>query len=242
MFFAGDGVIIAPNVRIAQDLLHKADNWSHHHSMVFNIRKCGHLISTNRNLDIPNSFLYLQDTPIPQVHSYKYLGVIISRSGVNYSALAQLLNSPVQKQINAMRWVSDTWCPRIRYNIFKVILSPTLEYLLPILCAEYLRNENSPSWKVLYASYYDSIRWIAGGNANRPHITCNLLGLLLFKDRAIQLSGRFYQHLVKSDQDNPLRCILVSLNWFPKSNIRVRLEPNAPLIYQFLNPPKWFDR
>ena len=242
LFFADDGVIIAPNARIAQDLLYKADNWSHQHSMLFNIRKCGHLISTDQNLNIPHSFLYLQNTPIPQVHSYKYLGVIISRTGVDYSSQAQLLKSRVQKHINAMTWVSDTWSPLIRYNIFKVIISPILEYSLSILFAEYLRNRNSPSWKILHATYYDSIKWIAGGNANRPHITCNLLGLLPFKDRTIQLSGRFFQHLVKSDQDNPLRCILDSLNWFPKSNTRVRLNPNAPLISQFLNPPKWFNR
>ena len=194
LFFADDGVIIAPNSRIAQDLLHRADHWSQQHSMVFNIRKYGPLIATNRILNIPNSCLYLQDKPIPQVHSYKYLGVIISRNGVDYSAQAELLNSRVQKQINVMRLVSDTWCPRIRYNIFKVILSPTLEYSVPILFAEYLRNRNSTSWKILHATYYDSIKWIAGGNANRPHITCNLLGLLPFKDRAIHLSGRFYQH------------------------------------------------
>ena len=82
----------------------------------------------------------------------------MSRTGVDYSVQAQLLNSRVQKQINAMRWVSDTCCLRIRYNIFKAILSPTFEYSLPILFAEYLRNRNSPSWKILHTTYYDSIK------------------------------------------------------------------------------------
>jgi len=242
LFFADDGVIIAPNARQAQHLLNIATSWADTHSMRFNIRKCGLLVSRRQAVNGMISPLFLHNLPIPQVQSYKYLGVIISRTGVNYSAQAEMLSSRVQKQINAMMWVSDTWCPRIWYNIFKVILSPTLEYSLPLIYAEHLGNRQSPCLKILMAGYYDSVKWIAGGNDNRPHITCKLLGLLPFKDRAIQLTSRFYHHWTKTNTDNPLRCILESLNWYPKSNARVRIPSGGPLLSQFLNSPKFYER
>ena len=223
LFFADDRVIIAPNCHQAQYLLNVATNWAVNYSIIFNIQKSGHLLPQNVVSSTSTSHLYLHDQQIPLVFSYKYLRVIFARTGVDYSAQAALLGSRITKLINAMMSVSDTWYPCIRLNIFKVILSPMLEYSLPLIFPEHLRNRPSVSWKILHTAYYNSIKWIAGGNANRPHITCNLLGLLPFKDRAIQLSGRFYQHFTKTKDNNPLRCILDSRDWYPKSNSRVKL-------------------
>jgi len=242
LFFADDGVIITPTLVQTQLLLDLASEWSDNHGMSFNILKCGHLITGTSISNAPLTPLVLNRQAIPRVTAYKYLGVIISVKGIDFSGQADMLCSRIEKQINAMKWVSDTWAPRIRLNIFKAILSPTLEYSLPLLHAHHLRNSGDMSWKLVEKAYYSSMKRIAGGNANRPHLTCNLLGLLPFKDRSLHLFTRFYLHLIATHRDNPLRSILHHLNWFPKSYKRIKLPRSGPLLLQFLNPPTTYHQ
>jgi len=241
LFFADDGVLIAPTLRVAQQLVNCASSWADANGMSFNILKCGHLITGTPADNTTYSPISLNQQPIPHVISYKYLGVIIAEHGIDFLNQAEMLSTRMMKKINAMKWVSDTWAPRIRFNIFKVILSPTLEYSLSLLYAHHLHNLRHPSWKILERAYHAGIKWIAGGNANRPHLTCNLLGLLPFKDRAVHLFGRFYLHLIALHSDNPLRSILDSLNWYPQSRSRIRLTRHGPLLSQFINPPQCFS-
>jgi len=141
-----------------------------------------------------------------------------------------------------MRWFSNTWCPRIRYNIMKSILLPTLEYSLPLLYAQVLRDLKAPSWQLLNIAYNYCLQWIAGGQANRPHVTSHLLGLLSFKDRAQHLHTRFYLHLISMDSRNPLRSILNCKGWYPKSNHFLPVHNYDPLLYQFVNIPSAFTK
>jgi len=148
----------------------------------------------------------------------------------------------VERQLGAMRWFSNTWSPRIRLNIMKSILLPTLEYSLPLLFAQAQRSPRSPFWKQLNTAYNNCLKWIAGGNSHRPHVTGHLLGLLPFNHRAQYLHSRFYLHLMAMDYHNPLYSILQGKGWYPKSNHHIPVHNYDPLLYQFLNPPPLFDK
>ena len=162
--------------------------------------------------------------------------------GIDFIAQSNMLTLPVEWKWGAMSWFSNLWCPRIRLNIMKSILFPTLEYSLPLLFAQLQRDPKSPSWKQLNTVYNNCLKWITGGNANRPHITSHLLGLLPFNDRAVNLHSRFYLHLMAMDSHNPLTSILNRRAWYPKSNRYIPVHPYDPLLYQFLNLPPPFDR
>ena len=244
LFFADDGVLVAPTFRKAQSLVNQASQWADGHGMAFNLAKCGYLI-THSASKIPLPIrppLLLNKQAIPFVQSYKYLGVMFSGVGIDFVAQGDMLAQRVEKQLGAMSWFSNLWCPRIRLNIMKSILLPTLEYSLPLLFAQFQRNSKSHSWKQLNTAYNNCLKWIAGGNANRPHITSHLLGLLPFKERAQHLHSRFYLHLMAMDSPNPLLSILNSTGWYPKSNRYILIHPYDPLLYQFLNPPPAFTK
>ena len=162
--------------------------------------------------------------------------------GIDFIAQSNRLTLRVERQLEAMRWFSNIWCPRIRLNIMKSILFPTLEYSLPLLFGHFQRDPKSPSWKQLNTVYNNCLKWITGGNANRPHITSLLLGLLPFNDRAVNLHSRFYLHLMAMDSHNWLTSILNRRAWYPKSNRYIPVHLYNSLLYHFLNLPPPFDR
>ena len=244
LFFADDGVLVAPTFSKAQSLVNEASRWADQHGIAFNIAKCGYLIthSASKVPSIIRPSLLLNSQSIPLVQSYKYLGVMFSRLGIDFDAQGTMLAQRVERLLGGMRWFSNLWCPRIRFNIMKSILLPTLEYSLPLLFAQFQRDPKSPSWKQLNTSYNTCLKWIAGGNANRPHVTSHLLGLLPFQHRAQHLHSRFYLHLMAMDSRNPLLSILNNKSWFPQSNRFMPVHPYDPLLYHFLNPPSAFTK
>ena len=156
---------------------------------------------------------------------------MFSHLGIDFDTQGTMLAQPVERLLGGMGWFSNLWCPRIRFNIMKSILLPTLEYSLPLLFAQFQCDPKSPSWKQLNTSYNTCLKWIARGNANRPHVTSHLLGLLLFKHRAQHLHSRFYLRLMAMDSRNPLLSILKNISWFPQSNHFMPVHPYDTLLY-----------
>jgi len=73
LFFADDGVLIAPTITKAQCLLSQAASCADRHGMSFNIPKCGYMV-TNQPIRtyLPHT-LSFNNHPIPHVISYQYL-------------------------------------------------------------------------------------------------------------------------------------------------------------------------
>ena len=109
LFFADDGVLVAPTVGKAQSLINQASNWADQHGMTFNIPKCGYLIthSASKIPSIVRPPLFLDSQPIPVVESYKYLGVMFSTLGIDFLAQGTMLAQRVERQLGAMRWFSN---------------------------------------------------------------------------------------------------------------------------------------
>jgi len=143
LFFADDGVLIAPTIMKAQSLLNQATSWADRHGISFNIPKCGYMV-TNQPIRtyLPHT-LTLNNHPIPHVTSYKYLRVTFASKGIDFVKQGILLSQRVESCLAGMRWFSDTWARRIRLNIFKSILLPTLKYSFPLLYANYKRNRKA---------------------------------------------------------------------------------------------------
>jgi len=165
---------------------------------------------------------------------------MFSSKGIDFPGQGNLLSLRVENLLSAMRWNCNTWCPRIRFNLFKSIILPSLEYSVPLLYANFLRNGKSKSWISINNTYTNCLTWIAGGNAHRPHITSHLLGLVPFCDCAQHLFTRFYQHLIAMDLLNPLCSILDRHCWYPKYNHHMLVNNSNPVLFQFLNPPPAF--
>jgi len=158
LFFADDGVIISPTVQRAQSLVNMAARWADQHGMAFNIGKCGYLRThTAARTPMPHSIL-LNNQPIPSVSTYKYLGVMFHSKGINFEAQSTVLCERVGRQLGALRLYSSSWCPRIRFNILKSILLPTLEYSLPLLYGHFLKDRKSKAWVTMNTAYNNCLQ------------------------------------------------------------------------------------
>ena len=117
---------------------------------------------------------------------------------------------------------------------------PTLEDALRRLYANFIPDSMSTSWKTINTAHNNCLLCNAGGTANRLHITCQLLGLLTFKDRAQQLHSRLYFQVLSMHNSNLLRAMLNRNHWFPKTNHRTTVRNHYLLRFQFLNRPSVF--
>jgi len=242
LFFADDGVIMARTIAQSQELLDHAQSWASNHGMSFNISKCGHLHTGTRTTSTTSSYLHLGNKQIPKVDKYKYLGVMFERRGIDYAEQANILSTRVRKLRGAISWNSDTWPPRIRYNIFKAIITPTMEYSLPLIYAHYLDHKKMEGWATLRQAYNDSINWIAGGNAKRQHLTANLLGILSFEDRCRHLHTHFYHHLATAHRDNPIRAMIYHFATSSHVGSKRKCFPPKTLLARFHRPPPLYAR
>jgi len=240
LFFVDDAVIISPTIQHVQSLVNMATRWADQHGIAFNILKCGSLQThCAARTPMPSSIL-CNNQPIPFVNTYKYLGVMFASKGIDFDSQSTLLCERVGRHLGALRWYSASWCPRIRFNILKSILLPTLEYSLPLLHTHLPKDGKPKAWVTMNTAYNNCLQSIAGSAANRPHITCHLLALLPLKDHALHLHSRFYLHLLSMDKNNLLQAILHKNLWYPRTTHRIAVRNHHPLLFQFLNPPPVF--
>jgi len=94
LFFADDGVLIAPTITKAQGLVNQASSWADKHGMSFNIPKCGYMV-TNQPIRsesyLPHT-LTLANQHIPFVTFYKYLGIMFQSKGIDFLEQGNLLS------------------------------------------------------------------------------------------------------------------------------------------------------
>ena len=237
LFFADDGVIIAKSNAKAQQLLALADMWAIEHRMAFNVSKCGHLYCGTPGYAEKQPSLTISQQPIPLVRSYKYLGMPVARFGIQFDEHAMDLANRAIKLRNGISWQSDLWSPRIRYNIFRSIILPTMQYGLPLHFAHHKRNKTYLGWKTLASAYKAGIGWIASSQAQRPLVTANLLGLMDFPSYCNHLFIRFYHHLASMAPSNPLHKILAQIGWLSTDGTKRRGLFYHRLLAEFLLPP-----
>jgi len=91
-FFADDGVLISPTFSKAQALLNQASNWANNHRMSFNIPKSGYLLMHTPSKSAFPPVLVLNHLAILFVHSYSYLGLMYSPTGIDFLAQGNLLS------------------------------------------------------------------------------------------------------------------------------------------------------
>src|SRR5207237_9426708 len=170
------------------------------------------------------------------------LAVPFEKKRIDTTQQANILAALVHKLRGAISWNSDTWPPRIRYNIFKAIITPTMEFSLPLIYARYLHHRKMEAWATLRMAYNDSINWIAGGNAKRQHLTANLLGILPFEDRCRHLYTRFYHHLATAHRDNPIRAMIYHHATSLHVGSKRKRSPPKTLLARFHRPPPLYAR
>jgi Reverse transcriptase (RNA-dependent DNA polymerase) len=210
LLYADDIALKASTPQEAQDMLHVCHEWAVSHGMIWGIPKCG-VVGCN----VP---LFLADSQIPIVTSYKYLGIPHTASGLDWK---QHLQTRQEKEIRFFTATSDlarAWPISSRLLLFKVFARPLGEYsLAPAL--RWLERQSpqtkSPLLDLLKNTHHHALLWITGSNSNQA-ISESLLGIGTMTDRFNLLHASFARHLHSLDENHPLHRLRLTVTPFQR--------------------------
>ena len=203
LFYADDGVLLAPDDRSARKLTLIAERWAQTHGMVYNVAKCGIISLAPLASDIQ-----LQGHSIPQVSSYKYLGFPVTSRGIDFRKHIQTLAETTQNFLRFIRHDSREWTPSTRWIIYRTFIRPKLEYGAPLVQAFLKHSIDNSLIKYLENIQRDAMTWIFNVESTHHNIHAGILGVLPIPIRYSHLRTRFQLHLEFSSPFNPLRSLM----------------------------------
>ena len=130
---------IADCLSLQQDLDLLAQ-WANRWKMTFNILKCEFLRVTNQRNPILHTY-YIENSPIKEVPSTKYLGVTIDNKLTFNDHIQTITNKA--NQINAFIYRNLRHCPStVKCNCYRSMVRPVLEYASSVWDPHTLNNIN----------------------------------------------------------------------------------------------------
>ena len=121
LLYADDIQLKPKSTEQGQHLLDVCTIFAQDYGLSWNTKKCGVVGTTSQD------FL-LDNTPLPKVDSYKYLGAIHKSNRVDWF---QTYNSAVEKQRRFLSAISaNKWHPLMKLIIFRTFARPITEYVL----------------------------------------------------------------------------------------------------------------
>jgi hypothetical protein len=128
LFFADDANLHAKNSQDMQTLLDVCDDWARSHGMQFAPDKCFVVANSPMTLNLDN-------TPLSQVESTKYLGIFMASSGPDWTQMASVLALKAKNVTMALIRIGfnkKTWAPSAKIDVYKLFIRPLLEYGMQI--------------------------------------------------------------------------------------------------------------
>ena len=132
LLYADDGVLLANDLSNIQALTEILTQWSAGAKIKINVKKCGLLCNmrTHDPVDI-----CINDTSIPVVTSYTYLGFPVKAGGIDFEEHLLRRLSQANGRAAFLRLHSDGWGPAHRLRVYRQFLAPMFEYGAPLVWA-----------------------------------------------------------------------------------------------------------
>ncbi len=198
LLFADDILILAESVDKAKKCLSIADSWSIDYNMEFNAQKSGTWCKS--------SSLLINNELIPNVHEYKYLGVPMTATGVDWLKLIKTLRSKSENLRVGIQSRSSSWNSLTKLTIFRSFIRPILEYGLPLV-TNWSRNQpktiRDEVLTILSSFHNTALEWIFNRRGNSPLLS-SISGLGSLNFRIQQLEASLATHISKLSISNPL--------------------------------------
>ena len=193
LFFADDLVIFARSINLSQDLLQVCEKWAKVNGLVFSIPKCATICTEL-------SPLFLSDQIIPQVETFKYLGIYFDVNGINWQSdiegrvqkASQMVNFLNSRGMHAYGWRFSSSLLAIKCFVrsifdYGLALAPPDKLIakMQVVIGEALRRMTSSRF-----------------NACRVALA-KMLYMELMSSRARELEAKFRFRLCNSSPDTP---------------------------------------
>ena len=200
--------------------------------MTWNIDKCG-VMDNSRHHEAPkNLTLSMGAAALPEVDSYKYLGLPHGRKGISWTLYCAQLVAKHDKILKATIVRRKAWSMQTRLTIYKVFIRSTLEYCLAPLWAWLSKQNNAlshESKKALLSCHDNALEWIFD-TAQPRRILENVSGLGDFESRVEMLHGSMALHLRHLDPSNPLSMHISSHPISASQHFILQLCKTSPLL------------
>ena len=214
LFFADDIKLNHKNKMSLQYMLRICSLWAKENGMEFNVSKSAYLMDKKRPL--PSKFFYLlkgsKREYLPGVESYRYLGFPHTSRGINFQEHLNTSAGKALAMLQSLDYYKKVWPEYIKLNIFRMYIRPVMEYSAGLAIywmknLERLKKKNGiPDYSEISLYHEVTIKgkkWILDYGK-----TCHaqsLLGLPSSLMRLYCLALRLRAHLMKMNEDNPLR-------------------------------------
>jgi hypothetical protein len=223
--FADDLVIVADSAAMLQKRLDICAEWARDNQMEWGIAKCG-------TLSHNNMVFHLDGQQLPNVSSYKYLGVFFNVNGIHFAEsrrkLVEIFSSALKSAVTlgfagtevvSAHWLKLTW--------FKAFIRSKIEYELPVMSLA-PANEQKVLHQQLDVVLEEGLQKVVGQYGAKLKTLCELTGVLSMADRKSQLWYSVMVHLIDVKhlfpEDNYLHTLPTLLESHP---IKVWLDRNG---------------
>jgi len=227
LFYADDGVIFASNISDARRSLQLAEDWSKTHEMVFNVKKCGIIITSQLEAILAQNPLVLQHEIIPTCESYQYLGFPMTINGIDHQLhLIKQMNT-VLAFLKFVQFSSYSWSPYVRMVIYRTFIQPQMEYGAPLIDSFHKAVSSHDFYNSLYDAQKKSLAWVLGCSTTNYKVNEGILGVLPISKRFSHLRTLFELHRLSLTPNNPLHILLTSNDKWSTKIMLTHLRSNA---------------
>ena len=198
LLFADDILLLADKTKEAQNCLAIAEAWSRDFEISFNAAKSGTMGTSE--------ILKISGENIPPVSEYKYLGVPMTRNGVNWPKHIQTLHTKSKNLRLAIQERSIGWNSITKLTIYRCFVRPIIEYALPLVTnwSKVQPKETRKDISTLLDSQHkEALKWIFNTSYNHALLS-SISGLGSMDFRISQLEASLAMHLCQLAPNNPI--------------------------------------
>jgi hypothetical protein len=202
LLFADDILLTSSTGEEMCQLLDTVISWCRDNEMTINVPKSG---TTHKGTPFP-----INGDELPQVDSYRYLGIPLSNNGINPT---NLIEENIRRATGALNLIKNSlasrvWPPATKTTVYKTFVRSVLEYAAPILILLLARGLYKKTIidgiKKMQTLQNEAVKWIFCRKRPLPTLE-SLAGLTSIQHRFEELTARFRLHLEKASPNNPIK-------------------------------------
>ena len=193
LLYADDVALIASSEQDLQSLLNIADRHSLSNRYRFSVNKCA---TTSQGA------LSLYGSRLPNIQSFKYLGIPMDSNGIQSELLVKELCRNGRAALADLQWGSLNWKGvdfKTRVNLYRTNIRPTIEYGLAII------NATTSQIQALQKIQNQALRIICGlNNSTSISLLHELTGLPTMETRYTILKSQYANRVSALSDTQPL--------------------------------------
>ncbi|OMJ18110.1 hypothetical protein AYI70_g5545 [Smittium culicis] len=147
--------------------------------------------------------LFINDVPLPTPKSYKYLGLPVTVSGIDWESFVKDATIKSANMLKFLQVKGNNWPPITRLTLYKSYVRSCWEYAAPLMAL----TLKSSDIELIEKEQLIALAWVIGisvksGNMHQ-RMYRSLKGIESIKDRFETLLVKFGIHVSKCSVNNP---------------------------------------